>query len=318
MSDPSPRRDGAGSEAARDHISVCVCTFRRPATLERLLCGLARQATGGAFSVSVVVVDNDPDGSARELVARVGAGTALGLVYEVEPERSIPAARNHALRLAEGNFIAIIDDDEFPGDDWLMTMHSAVRAGGVDGALGPVLPHFEGTPPRWLIRGRFCERPVIPTGTVLTWDQTRTGNVLIRKSVFEKGRLTFDLKWRTSGSDRAFFKQAMQAGFRFIAVAEAPVFETVPPERWKAGYYVKRALVHGYNSYRNNKNDLGWPRRLLFALKSTVAVGGYAILLPFSLPVGKHAAVKLLEKGAHHLSGLAAMAGIELVKKRDF
>ncbi len=301
-----------------DHISVCVCTCRRPATLERLLRGLAGQIKGGAFEVSIAVVDNDPQGSARVTAERLGTELGLDLAYEIEPERSIPAARNHALGMARGNYVAIIDDDEFPGNDWLLTLHSAVNRLGVDGALGPVLPHFETPPPRWLIRGRFCERPILPTGTVLGWDQTRTGNVLIRKDVFDKGGLAFDLKWKTSGSDRAFFKEAMKAGFRFIAVEEAPVYEIVPPERWLARYYVKRALVHGYNSYRNIKADLRGPRKPLYALKQAAATAVYAVVLPFSLIGGKHQAVRILEKGAHHLSGLAAMAGIELVRRRDF
>ena len=301
-----------------DHISVCICTSRRPETLERLLRSLPGQDNGGAFDISVVVVDNDPEGSARDLVERLRATLSLDLSYDIEPERSIPAARNHALRLARGNYIAIIDDDEFPRDGWLLALYSAIRKFGADGALGPVFPHFERTPPGWLIKGRFCERPVHPTGTVLNWGQTRTGNVLIKKDVFINGLLMFDLKWRTSGSDRAFFKQAMRAGFKFIAVEEAPVFEIVPPERWRAGYYVRRALVNGYNSYRNIQGDLRGLRKPLFAMKKAAAVAAYAVSLPFSLIGGKHLAVKCLENGAHHLSGLAAMAGIELVRKRDF
>ncbi len=305
-------------EAMKDNISVCICTYRRNPTLERLLRGLAAQDTGGLFDVSVVVVDNDAAGPARDTVLRLKAELGLEIEYGIEPERTIPAARNHALRLARGNYIGIIDDDEFPPPDWLLNLYRAVRTFGVDGALGPVHPFFDQTPPPWLIKGGFCERPVHRTGTLLRWDQTRTGNVLLRRGVFDERGISFDLKWKTSGSDRAFFKQAMEAGYRFVAVEEAPVYETVPPERWTRRYYWRRALVHGYNAQRNSAAEGRALSRVLIPLKSLAAVLANALALPVCAVLGNAALVKCLERGGHHLSRLCAMAGIELVKKRDF
>ncbi|MCI4444843.1 MAG: glycosyltransferase family 2 protein, partial [Candidatus Aminicenantes bacterium] len=187
-----------------------------------------------------------------------------------------------------------------------------------DGALGPVIPYFEQKPPSWLIKGRFCERPILRTGTLLDWSQTRTGNVLLKRKVFAEHGLRFDLKLRTSGSDRAFFKKAMAHGYKFVAVAEAPVYEVVPPERWKKSYYIRRSLVHGYNTYKHYLKDLPFSRQMLMAMKSLMALGFYLIVLPFSLILGPARYVKCLEKGAHHLSQLLARLGIELIKKRDF
>ena len=302
----------------KDHISVCVCTYHRNVMLERLLRKLALQATNGLFDFSVVVVDNDAIGPAKETAVRLGEELELDITYGIEPERTIPAARNHALRLAKGNIIGIIDDDEFPPHEWLLTMYRAIQTFDVDGALGPVHPFFEQEPPGWLVKGRFCERPVHRTGTLLRWDQTRTGNVLLKREVLDKHNLCFDLKWKTSGSDRAFFREAMRAGCRFVAVEEAPVYETVPPERWTRSYYVKRALVHGFNAHRNSTNHRWGFSSVMAPMKSVGALVTYAVVLPFCVPVGTHLVMKYLEKGAHHLSRLCAILRIELVKKRDF
>ena len=175
----------------KDHISVCVPTFRRNRMLERLLRKLAMQKTDDAFEVSVVIVDNDSSGPARATVLQMEKELGLDLSYGIEPEQTIPAARNHALRLAKGNYIGIIDDDEFPPQDWLLTMYRAIQTFDVDGALGPVHPFFEGIPPVWLIKSGFCERPVHRTGTLLHWEQTRTGNVLLKREVFEANNLLF-------------------------------------------------------------------------------------------------------------------------------
>ena len=302
----------------KDHIWVCVPTYRRNKMLERLLRTLALQETGGLFDISVVVVDNDAAAPARETVLRLEKELSLKITYGIEPEQTIPAARNHALRLSHGNYIGIIDDDEFAPQNWLLTMYKAIDTFNVDGALGPVHPFFESKPPAWLIKGGFCERPVHPTGTLLRWDQTRTGNVLLKKDVFDKHHLQFDLKWKTSGSDRAFFKEAMTVGCRFVAVEEAPVYEIVPPERWKKSYYLKRALVHGFNAYRNSVVELRGFSRAAVPVKLIGALIVYAVATPICACFGTQVLMRYLEKGCHHLSGLLAMLGIELVKKRNF
>lgn len=302
----------------KDHISVCVCTYRRNQMLERLLRKLATQETSHLFEYSVVVVDNDPSGPAGELVMRLKEELGIDISYGVEPEQTIPAARNHALRLSRGNYIGIIDDDELPPPDWLLTLYRSIATFQVDGALGPVHPFFDQQPPDWLLKGRFCERPVHRTGTLLHWSQTRTGNVLLKREVFDRHRLAFDTRFKTGGSDREFFKHAMNAGCRFIAVEEAPVHEIVPPERWTRRYYVKRALVNGYNSHKNSTDRMTGISRVAVALKSTAAVIVYGAVAPFCACIGSHVLVHCLERGGHHFSRLCAILGIELVKKRDF
>jgi succinoglycan biosynthesis protein ExoM len=309
---------GSSFKTLTDHISICICTFHRNQMLARLLRSLKLQETGGLFEVSVVVVDNDNDGLARETVERLRVELDLEIEYDIEPEQTIPAARNRALGLARGNYVAIIDDDEFAPQHWLITLYRTIQIYDVDGGLGPVFPFFSKMPPRWLIKGRFCERPVIRTGTLLDWTQTRTGNVLLKRDVFDKNHIRFDLKWKTSGSDRAFFKETMAAGCRFIAVEEAPVYETVPPERWKKSYYLKRSLVQGFNTHRNSAADIHGLSRITIPLKLAAASGAYIIALPFAACFGSQMLVKCLERGGHHLSRLLAMLGIELVKKRNF
>ena len=302
----------------KDHISVCICTYRRNQMLERLLRKVALQETDGLFDYSIVVVDNDAAGPAKETVLQLSAELGLDITYGIEPEQTIPAARNHALRLARGNYIGIIDDDEFPPQRWLITMYSAIHAFDVDGALGPVHPFFEQRPPEWLLKGRFCERPVHRTGTLLHWNQTRTGNVLLRKEVFDKHNIRFDLKCKTSGSDRVFFMEAMQVGCRFVAVEEAPVYEIVPPERQTKNYYLKRALLQGFNAHRNISNQIRGFSWVIITMKLIAAILACMLVLPFCAFIGSHVVMKYAEKVAYHLSWLLAMLGIDLAKKRNF
>jgi glycosyltransferase involved in cell wall biosynthesis len=301
----------------RDHISVCVCTFRRNEMLRRLLCTLSAQETQGLFDYSIVVIDNDPRGRARECVLRVQQELGLDIVYEVEPTNTIPAARNHALRLAKGNYIGIIDDDEIAPADWLITLYRAIRTFDVEGTLGPVYPFFEHTPPTWLVRSGLCERPVIRTGTLLGWNDTRTGNVLLRMEVFTKHDLCFDLNCKTSGSDKEFFREAMDKGCRFVAVKEAPVFETVPPERQTKSFYFRRYRIQASNERKFRAPMLRGMSMVTVPLKAAAALSVYCLALPFAAMFGAHLALRLALKITYHGSWLLTMLGFDLAKTRN-
>ena len=298
------------------HISVCICTLHRNATLERLIRKLALQETGGLFDLSVVVVDNDAAGAAKETVMRLKEELGLDLSYGIEPIRMISAARNHALSLAKGDHIGIIDDDEFPGPSWLLTMYKAILAYQVDGALGPVLPYFEDEPPSWLVKSRLCERPIVRTGTLLSWDETRTGNVLLKRAVFDEHGLRFDLKYKTSGSDKEFFREAMDLGYRFVAVEEAPVHEVVPPERQTKGYYLRRAALQASNERKYRAPLLRGAAKVLAPMRALVALATYSVLLPVGALAGDYLLMRYAEKCAYHGSWLLTLLGFDFAKTR--
>src|SRR4051812_35988309 len=103
-------------------ICVCICTCGRPQMLERLLNHLEGQQTGDVFEISVVVADNDREQSAKITVESFAAKSQIPITYCCEPRRNIALARNKALEYARGDFVAFIDDDEFPSADWLLLL----------------------------------------------------------------------------------------------------------------------------------------------------------------------------------------------------
>lgn len=287
---PSPRRT----------ISVCICTYRRPQFLTRTLAALAKQDTGGHFTYAIVVADNDSRRSAEAVVVAFQAASSIPITYCVEPEQNIALARNKAVEKATADYIAFIDDDEFPPPDWLATLLGACEEHGADGVLGPVRPSFDRPPPRWLIRGRFCERPEHPTGLTLRWRQTRTGNVLLRRQILAGIPNAFRREFGNGGEDQDFFKRLIERGHRFIWCNEAAVYEVVPPERWTRSYLLKRALLRGQNE-RLFLNPLS-------VAKSLLAVLLYVPLLPFLLPLGQHVfmgySIRLLDHAGKLLAAL--------------
>jgi len=155
------------------------------------------------------------------------------------------------------------------------------------------------------------------TGTLLLWDQTRTGNVLLKRSVFDEHQLYFDLKYKTSGSDKEFFREAMQLGYRFVAVAEAPVYEIVPPERQTKNYYLRRSILQASNERKYRAPLLSGISKVLMPVKTVAAFIAYILFLPFCVFIGNHALVKYALKATYHLSWLLTMLGFDLAKKRN-
>lgn len=230
---------------AKYHICVCVCTYKRPEFLSRLLSRLEGQRTDGLFDYSIVIVDNDASESARQIVEGFAHSSKITCCYHVEPRQNIALARNKAIENAKGDFVAFIDDDEFSDERWLLTLYKALNRYKSDGVLGPVLPAFEEEPPKWVLRGHLFDRPAHPTGHVLAWESTRTGNALLKRDVFEKDCEWFDPALGSGGEDRDLFRRKIEEGFGFVWCNEAPVFETVPSIRWKRTVLLKRALLRG-------------------------------------------------------------------------
>ena len=289
------------------HIGICICTYRRPHLLKRLLDGLCCLETKGLFGYSVVVVDNDELQSARETVADFARNSGIAAAYHVEPRRGIAMARNKVVQHATGDYVAFIDDDEFPARDWLLRLFEACGQYQVDGVLGPVKPHFDRTPPAWLEKSGLLERRVVPTGTRAAWPESRTGNVLLRRSVLDGEKEPFrpDLK---IGEDQDFFRRKIAQGRVFIWCAEAEAFEVVPASRWTRRYMIRRALLRGDNAVLRGERDVPT------IAKSAAAVPLYLVALPFAQLCGHHCFMTLLVKLCDHAGKLLALIGIHPIK----
>lgn len=293
------------------HLSVCVCTFRRSKLLERLLRELQTQQTHAAFTFAVVVVDNDKDRSAHPVVAQFQERSSFALKYCSEPVQNIARARNTAVAHATGDYVAFIDDDEYPSPDWLFELLRTQLANGADGVLGPVKPYYAEQPAAWVIRGGFFERPSHATGYKIGLSDARTGNVLLKRELFAGAESPFAEQFATGGEDVDFFRRAMERGARFVWCNEALVYELVPAERCTRRYLLRRALLRGRNSFKQPAN------RVASLAKSLIAVPVYAASLTVLWVRGSHVFIKYLIKLCDHGGKLMAAVGLHPVSKRD-
>lgn len=294
---------------APKQISICICTYKRPAWLKRLLMSIAEQETTPQLTYSIVVADNDRMQSAETVVKEFAAISAVPITYCVETEQNIALARNKAIENANGDFLAFIDDDEFPAKDWLRILFETCESYGVDGVLGPVKRHFDDQPPKWVLKGAFYDRPVQPTGLAVEWRQGRTGNLLFRKAILRAGEMPFRPEFR-AGEDQDFFRRMIARGHKFIWCDSAVAYEVVPPVRWKRTVMLRRALLRGATAVVHptfGTRDV---------VKSLVAVPLYAVCLPFALMVGHHRFMSLLVRLFDHLGKILALLRINPISEQ--
>ena len=290
-----------------EHICICICTYKRPQLLRRLLEGVEKQVTNGLFTYSAVVVDNDRLRSAEEDVSRFAANSSIPVYFFAEPEQNIPMARNRAVANASGDYLAFIDDDEFPAEDWLLNLLKGCHEYNADGVVGPVLRHFDEKPPRWIEKGNFWQRAMYATGLVMEGVQGRVNNALMKKEIFDGQKEPFRPEF-LAGEDKDFFKRMIEEGYAFVWCQEAVVYEVVPPSRWKRRFILKRSMLQG--SVSPLHRNFGEAR----IARSLLAIPAYTALLPFTLILEHHILMALLVKLAWHLGNILSFMGVRVIK----
>ncbi len=269
---------------------------------------LRKQDTSGLFTYSILVVDNDAQRSAYDVVSQFAAGQQVQVEYYVETGRNIALARNKAVEHARGDFLVFIDDDESPIRRWLLTLFEACEKHNVHGVLGPVHPRYAEEPPAWVVEGKFYDRPTYPTGMVIDWPKGRTGNTFLKREVFDGLAVPFRPEFRT-GEDQDFFRRMIEKGYVFIWCDEAVAYEIVPPERWNRKFLLKRALLRGYTSLAHPSSSARG------ILTSALAAAVYALALPFAFLLGQGKFMSILVRLFDHFGRLLGFVGINPIKQ---
>jgi glycosyltransferase involved in cell wall biosynthesis len=262
-------------------VALCVITRQRPVGLSRLLAGIAMQQRDDALPVDlrVVVVDNDPAGTALPVVERHRHDSPFPIVYATEPVVGIPQARNLSVELAgDVDLVGFVDDDEVPDPRWLIELVAAWRTSGSDVLIGPCSPIFEAPPPRWVEAGGFFDKVRRSSESGCPFRLVRSSGVLIDRRALEllpEGVAPFDERLRfAGGSDRHLFLRLRRLGCTFAYVEMATMTETVPASRARFTWLFLRHFRYGTTRGLELRllDDAGFARCSLRAGRSFVHV----------------------------------------------
>lgn len=235
-----------------DIFVLAICTRSRSNQLKFCLQSLEKLEIPEGVDFQIVVVDNDIEPSAKNVVSEFKRNSERTVIYEHEPDPGIPQARNKSLNLAleiGANYVGFIDDDAEVSPSWLKEMLKSFNHFGCDVVQGNVDIHYGDRGPFNSIIRQYSARL---TGTPLR--TATTNNVVIAKRLFAPKplglNLRFDPKMRfTGGSDTQFFFDASDVGASIIWSNKAVVSEFLPKSRATALWQLRR-------SYRTEVNSI--------------------------------------------------------------
>lgn len=293
-------------------VAIIVPTLRRPDSLERALRSLFAQARVGDRVSEIVVVDNDPAGSARSGVEALRACAPWPLIYVHAPRPGVATARNAGLAATRAPLIAFLDDDEAASPGWLAALLEAQAATGADAVFGPITGRAPTSRP-WLkpYLERFFGREG-PERTGLIETPYGCGNSLMARATALPGSAPFDAASdQAGGEDDALFAALKARGGRFGWAAEAMVEEFAPAHRATLKYALARAFAYGQGPSQTAAAGRDWPAVLRWMLigagQAVVWGAGAAVLAVIRSP----RRVDLYDRTARGVGKLFWMKGFE-------
>lgn len=232
------------SDSFENGVSIIVPTFRRPDGLDMALQSLRGQ-TSGDLPMELIVVDNDPGGTARQAVETYAATAAFPTSYVHEPNPGVSNARNAALAAAKYRYLAFLDDDQVAGPGWVEGLLAAIQAHTTVLAFCPtdaVIPN----PGRYeaYMEDFFSRRPDLPDG--LTEDVFGCGNSMLDRNLIPLPDPPFELASNElGGEDDVLFEYLQTNGGKVVWTNRVRAKEHIRPHRATLGYVWTRAFAFG-------------------------------------------------------------------------
>ena len=310
------------------HVTVCICTYERPAELANLLQGLAGQRFTETASpvINVIVTDNEGNSRVKSLCDSFRADTVSALTYLYEPQRGISYARNTCLDhvAPQSEFIALIDDDEIPAPEWLEQLLLAQQQTGADVVIGPVTPVFPAHTPAWIEASGLFDKPrdQDSLANLQPNPAAATCNALLRAALVRDAKFRFSPQLALSGGEDAlFFRQIKAAGYSTVWAGAARVCEPTPAHKATLAYMLREEFRRGNaRIYVDALSGSGAARAANFkqvrrALKRVFqGLGGMlASLVPW-----RHDRVQFAVNATRSARGLGMLSGLLGIKSQHY
>lgn len=224
-------------------VSVIIPTFRRNDGFLRAAISVFEQDR--LHNIELIAVDNSPEGAAIALFKQLETYAPIPFRWTHEPRPGVSHARNAALLIARGDYIAWLDDDQKAPADWVKSMMRVAHAADADCVFGPVAAHAADSSPHKRLHEMLYTRSG-PERSGRIKKPFGIGNSLMRREAMLARIAPFDIAANeTGGEDDRLFAQALKQGVTFGWCAEASVDEFIDPRRLKLSQALKRAFAYG-------------------------------------------------------------------------
>ena len=237
-------------------VSIVIPTYKRPDGISVALSSASLQSASGR-AVEIVVADNDPAASAKDFVLEFSKTSPIQVIYEHVPQPGVSNARNGALKVARGRFIAFLDDDMEALDGWLEELVKTSLKYKAAITFGPaiaLMPNKE-DPLNPYMEPFFSRIVDEPEGYITKC--LGTGGCLLDRSICNMPSPVFNpIHNETGGEDDALFHHLRLKGAKVAWAKKAESYEIVPASRATPEYMWKRNFAFGQGPSQESA-DLG-------------------------------------------------------------
>jgi glycosyltransferase involved in cell wall biosynthesis len=249
-------------------ITVAVCTYNRANMLRQTIESLFLQQIDLEVRYEIVVIDDGSTDNTPCVLNEIAKKSPVLFRFERTEGGGVAKARNRAVAIASGVWVAFIDDDEIAAPHWLQTLWqfavqkgTACVGGAVHLRLAPKMLERLPEACRRMLgesygrnRPELCNERTIPGA----------GNLLIKKDLFSRFG-GFDETLDTAGEDTLFVNLIRKAGVAVWFTPEAYIEHIIPDSRLEENYF------------RWSSRRVGWS----FAMRDKYFYGKHGMMLRF-------------------------------------
>ncbi|KAF0184944.1 MAG: glycosyl transferase [Hyphomonadaceae bacterium] len=231
-------------------ISVIILTFHRAQGALNSVRSVLNQKNAPKFEI--ILMDNDRNASAKlsaDILAAEAEAKQIDFTYAIEPEAGVANARNSAVKLAKGTFIAFLDDDEVAFENWLEMLVAAQKETEAEVVFGPIEARLEQgyQEPHDFFKLFFSRLVSGPTRIIEK--PYGCGNCLLSVAATQELKPPFNpMTNDTGGEDDLLWAYIASKGGKFGWAENAWVYEDVPSNRANWRYLTLRGFAYGHNT----------------------------------------------------------------------
>ena len=245
-------------------LTVIICTYNRAKYIRPLLDSIAANDLP-KNEYEILLVDNNCTDNTHQLCNQFAAENSdIRFRYTTEPEQGLSAARNRAIREAQGDILAYIDDDALIDPWYLRTIRDFFNQHPQSVACGgPIIPLYETAEPQWITPWT----KELLTGYQYFGKQQRTypglkypggGNAAYRAEVFQKVGL-FNTQLGRKGNnlmgaeEKDIFDKMRQHGWLPVYLPQMILHHIIPQKKLEPDYFNRLTLQIGQSERQRTR-----------------------------------------------------------------
>jgi GT2 family glycosyltransferase len=237
----------------KKEISVVIVTYNRLKDAEETIESIINQSIKPS---EIIVIDNGSDPPFK-----MKSSTRNLKLIRFSKEVGTSNSRNYGASIANGEYLALIDDDAIADKNWLEEIQEGIKT-GADILGGPLKPIFEVPPPKW-----WNEKDFGGVAAVGNINEIWGANMIIKKEVFRKiGFFNPEIDRRKgkllNNEETDWIDRARRRGHYILFMPKTVVYHKVKSYRMTLKYILKWWYYWGKslkmkNGYRSSDESQG-------------------------------------------------------------